>query len=95
MNGPAFIQMMGDVRGKHVLDVGCGEGYFSRVIADMGASVIGIDFSEPMIEAALEEERRKPLGVKYLTSNAADLMDLPSRTFDIAFCFMALMDIQD
>lgn len=69
MNGPAFIQMMGDVRGKHVLDVGCGEGYFSRVIADMGASVIGIDFSEPMIEAALEEERRNPLAssISYLT----------------------------
>lgn len=95
MNGPALIRMMGDVRGKQVLDIGCGEGYFSRVFADMGAKVTGVDFSETLIEAALEEELRKPLGVKYLISNAADLIELQSSSFDIAFCFMSLMDIQD
>jgi len=95
MNGPAFERMMGEVRGKQVLDVGCGEGYFSRVFAEMGAKVTGVDFSETLIEAALEEELRKPLGVKYLISNASDLMELQSSSFDVAFSFMALMDIQD
>ena len=95
MNGPALMRMMGDVRGKKVFDIGCGEGYFSRVFAETGAIVTGVDFSENLIEAALEEELRKPLGVKYLISDVACLMELQSSSFDIAFSFMALMDIQD
>ncbi|RJS89544.1 class I SAM-dependent methyltransferase [Candidatus Bathyarchaeota archaeon] len=95
LNGPALKRMVGNVRGKRVLDVGCGEGYFSRVFARMGAEVTGIDISEALIEAAREEEREHPLGVKYFVADAADLGMLESESFDIAFCHMALSDIAD
>jgi len=56
LNGPALKRMIGSVRGKRVLDIGCGEGCFSRVFAKEDAEVTGIDISEAMIEAVVEEE---------------------------------------
>jgi ubiquinone/menaquinone biosynthesis C-methylase UbiE len=95
LNGPALRRMVGDVDGKRVLDVGCGEGYFTRMFAEAGASVVGVDLSEALIAAALEEEKRRPLGVKYLVADAADMSALGSGSFDVAYCHMALDDIPD
>jgi SAM-dependent methyltransferase len=56
LSGPALKRMVGNVKGKRVLDIGCGEGYFLRFFAKAGAKVIGIDLSESLIKAAMEEE---------------------------------------
>ena len=47
---PVLWAFAGDVAGLSVLDAGCGTGYLSRKLADKGALVTGIDFSEKMIE---------------------------------------------
>ena len=39
LNNPAFLEFIGDLRGKQVLDAGCGEGYNSRILARRGARV--------------------------------------------------------
>jgi 2-polyprenyl-3-methyl-5-hydroxy-6-metoxy-1,4-benzoquinol methylase len=49
---PVLWQFAGDVNGLTVLDAGCGTGYLSRKLHDRGARVMGIDFSERMIEIA-------------------------------------------
>lgn len=95
LNGPALKQMVGNVEGRRVLDVGCGEGCLSRLFAKAGAEVVGIDLSEALIKAARELEERRPLGVKYFAADAADLDMLDSQSFDIAYCHMALADIPD
>jgi len=95
LNGPALKRMIGDVKGKKMLDMGCGEGCFSRFFAKAGAKVTGIDLSDALIKAAVEEEERHPLGVKYFAANAADLNMLESESFDVAFSYMALLDIRD
>jgi len=95
LNGPALKRMVGSVEGKRVLDIGCGEGCFSRFFAKAGAEVIGIDLSERLIEAAMEEEGRHRLGVKYYVADAANLNMLDSEVFDIVYCHMALDDIAD
>jgi len=95
LNGPALKQMVGSVKGKQVLDIGCGEGYFSRFFAKAGAEVVGIDLSEALIKAAEEEEERNHLGVKYFAVDAANLNMLDSEIFDIAYSHMAMGDIPD
>jgi SAM-dependent methyltransferase len=95
LNGPALKRMVGEVEGEKVLDVGCGEGCFSRFFAKAGAEVIGIDLSDALIKAAVEEEERHPLGVKYFVADAAHLDVLESESFDVVFSYMALMDIRD
>jgi len=95
LNGPALKQTVGSVKGKQVLDIGCGEGYFSRFFAKAGAEVVGIDLSEALIKAAKEEEENRPLGVKYFVADAANLDMLDSEIFDVAYCHMAMGDIPD
>jgi 2-polyprenyl-3-methyl-5-hydroxy-6-metoxy-1,4-benzoquinol methylase len=95
LNGPALKRMIGDVEGKKVLDMGCGEGYCSRFFAKAGAEVTGIDLSEALIKAAVEEEERNPLGIKYFAADVANLNMLESESFDVAFCYMALLDIRN
>ncbi|MGD0318588.1 MAG: methyltransferase domain-containing protein [Nitrososphaerales archaeon] len=94
MNKPAALRMAGNVKGKQVLDLACGEGYNTRILAKKGARVIGVDFSKEMIKLARERERRDRLGIRYFVSDAADLKELKSERFDVVTCFMALMDIE-
>ena len=95
LNGPALKRVIGNVEGKRVLDMGCSEGYFSRFFASVGAEVTGIDISEGLIKAAVEEEERNPLGIKYFAADAANLNILETESFDVAFCYMALLDIRN
>lgn len=54
--------------GQHVLDLGCGSGYYCRILKnDMGAEVVrGVDVSEHMLAEAKRQEAENPLGIKFL-----------------------------
>jgi ubiquinone/menaquinone biosynthesis C-methylase UbiE len=94
MNNPATLRMVGNVKDKQLLDLSCGEGYNTRILAKKGARVIGMDCSKEMIKLARQSEKRDRLGIRYYVSDAADFKDLESECFDIVTCFMALMDIE-
>ena len=67
-----LLQLLGEVRGKTVLDMACGEGFYTRLLRRAGASeVTGGDISAEMIRLAQDQERRQPLGCKYLQADAA------------------------
>lgn len=74
---PQVMALCEPLAGKQVLDLGCGEGYCSRMLRQRGAEVVGIDVSERMIALARESERAQPLGIRYETGDAisADLGD--------------------
>lgn len=46
------MELCGDVRGRRVLDVGCGSGRYSIELAKRGAEVVGVDFSQAMLDVA-------------------------------------------
>jgi ubiquinone/menaquinone biosynthesis C-methylase UbiE len=94
MNNPATLRMVGNVKDKRLLDLSCGEGYNTRILAKKGARVVGVDFSKEMIKLAKQREKRDRLGIRYYVSDAADLKELESEFFDVVTCFMALMDIE-
>ncbi len=48
------FRLMGDIRGKRILDVGCGDGGNAVVLARLGATVTGIDISSASIDVARE-----------------------------------------
>ncbi|MFQ6061262.1 MAG: class I SAM-dependent methyltransferase [Thermoplasmata archaeon] len=95
LNNPAFFELLGNIRGKRILDLGCGEGYNSRIMARKGARVVGIDFSQKMIDFAVEEEENERLGIDYYVLDARNLHTFEKDTFDTVACFMALQDIED
>lgn len=88
-----FLRVVGNVSGLTVLDAGCGEGYLSRILAQRGAKVIGIDISAPLIEIA-----RTKAFAEQITYQVADLSQ-PLRSyqgyFDLAVSFFVLNDVPD
>lgn len=79
----SLYRLLGDLRGRSVLDLACGTGIFTRTIRRWGAErVIGVDISEDMVRVAREHEADEPLGIEYVVSDVAALGDLGQ--FDIA-----------
>ncbi|HEV8049324.1 MAG TPA: class I SAM-dependent methyltransferase [Thermoplasmata archaeon] len=92
---PPLIRLVGDVRGRTVLDLACGNGYLARRFARAGGTVVGTDASAPIIELAKARERQAPLGIAYHVSDAGAMPMLASRSFDLVYSNMALMDMPD
>lgn len=79
-----FMGLVGDVRGLRVLDLACGEGFYSRRMKLAGAAgVTGVDISSEMIALAAAQERDDPLGIDYVCADVAALGDLRLGTFDV------------
>ena len=84
-----LFETLGDVRGKTVLDLACGEGFYTRLLRQAGASeVTGVDISAAMIELAEEQERRQPLGCSYVQADVAAFE--PDRTVDLVVAMYLL-----
>jgi 2-polyprenyl-3-methyl-5-hydroxy-6-metoxy-1,4-benzoquinol methylase len=95
LNNPATFRFIGDVRGRLVLDLACGEGYNTRILAKKGANVTGVDFSEELIQLAKREEEREKLGIRYCVLDATGLKEFSRNSFDLVTCFMSLQDIEN
>ncbi|MCY4025194.1 MAG: methyltransferase domain-containing protein [Acidobacteria bacterium] len=68
-----LLDLLGDVRGRTVLDMACGEGVYARQFKRQGATeVTGVDVSREMVALAQAQERAEPLGCRYVCADAAD-----------------------
>jgi ubiquinone/menaquinone biosynthesis C-methylase UbiE len=92
---PPLLRLAGEVRGLHVLDLACGNGYPSRRFARQGAIVIAVDANVPLIELIRTREEQEPLGITYHVADAAHLEMLADGIVELAICNMALMDIEN
>lgn len=92
---PSFLNMVGDVRGKSVLDLASGTGFYSREFKRRGATdVLGVEISGEMVAVAESFEKRDPLGVRYEVGDVAELRPLEER-FDIAVAVQLLNYAED
>lgn len=88
-----MLELIGDVAGKRVLEVGCGDGALAVELAKRGAEVTGVDASERMIEAA--RERARDAGVPLaLHLGPAEALPFDHERFDMVvaqtiLCFVA------
>ncbi len=94
VNTPGFLEMLPDVAGASGLDVGCGEGHNTRLLAERGAQVTAVDIAGRFLAAAVAEERRQPRGIRYVHASAAAL-PFSGGVFDFATACMSLMDMPD
>ena len=84
---PRVLELCGDVSGLSILDLGCGEGYVGRQLAERGAAAIeGHDVSEGMVAGA--QKTAAALGLDHLTYFASDLRQAefgdPEKPVDLA-----------
>ena len=69
-----LMDLIGDPRGLSVIDLACGEGFYTRRLRQGGAQrAVGVDLSARMIELAREQEQRQQLGIEYLVADARSL----------------------
>lgn len=92
---PTTFQLLGDVSKKSVLDLGCGEGGYSRELARTGADVVAVDCSDHAIEYAKAKAAEEKLSITHFVRNSNDLYGISDNTFDIVLCAMMLMDVED
>ena len=67
----SLMNLLGDLAGKHVVDLACGEGWLTRHLRKAGAAtVVGVDISEEMVVLARSHEASEPLGIEYRVEDA-------------------------
>jgi ubiquinone/menaquinone biosynthesis C-methylase UbiE len=94
LNTPAFFDTLPEVADLLGLDIGCGEGHNTRLLARRGARVAAIDISKAFIQHAERSERQEPLGIDYVVASAVEL-PFGAATFDFAVGLMSFMDIPE
>jgi 2-polyprenyl-6-hydroxyphenyl methylase/3-demethylubiquinone-9 3-methyltransferase len=80
--------------GASVVDLGCGGGFLSLGLAELGANVVGVDLSRAALGAAREQARLCGLRVRFLCADVADC-PLESENFDFALLHDVLEHVED
>lgn len=79
---PKVFEACGELNGRSVLDIGCGEGYVARELKRRGAGeYLGLDLSSQMIEAAKQQETRDQYDIEFRVCNVVEFK--PDRQFDL------------
>lgn len=90
---PQLFELIGDVKGKKVLDIGCGAGEHDRKLIELGAeSVLGIDISEKMLEEAKKNNNSDKITYQLLSMNNLEKIN---EKFDLVISSLAIHYIED
>ena len=84
-----MLKAIGDVSGLRVLDLGCGEGRFARMLAKGGAKVTAVDSCEEFIEFARAHRVRDEV---YVVGDIEDLREFANGSFDVVVSYVSLVD---
>src|SRR6202011_4439836 len=86
--------VLGEVRGKDVLELGCGAAQWSIALALLGARCVGLDNSERQLAHA--RRLMSEAGVTFpLVHASAEDVPLPAASFDVVFCDHGAMSFAD
>ena len=88
----AYLQLLGDVKGKYILDAGCGCGLDCLELSKKGATGLGIDVSP----ASIEQSKNLFRNNSSWSFHCCDMMCyVPEVSFDIVLCSMVVMHHYD
>src|SRR3989344_1329954 len=88
---PNILRLLQIKPGEKILDLACGQGFFSRAFKEQGAEVTGIDSSAKLIGIAKEKSR----DIKYFVLKANELAAINSASIDKAVIILALQNIEN
>lgn len=84
-----------DLRGKKVLDIGCGGGILTEALAKHGAQATGIDLSKDSLDAAESHARQQGLDIDYRYENIEDTAAKHAGEFDAITCMEMLEHVPE
>ncbi|HEV8601281.1 MAG TPA: methyltransferase domain-containing protein [Patescibacteria group bacterium] len=88
---PTFSRLLDSVKGKAILDLGCGEGTYTDFFAKLGAEVTAVDGSAKMLLLAKE----KYPDLKFLQADLLKPLSFPDKSFDIVIAHMVLVSLSE
>jgi ubiquinone/menaquinone biosynthesis C-methylase UbiE len=88
------LRLLGEVRDKRILEIGCGGGQCSIAFAKQGAVVTGIDLSDEQIAYARKLAAAEGVNATFLQGDVTDLRQIPDTSQDIVFSAYALSYIE-
>jgi SAM-dependent methyltransferase len=89
-----ILELLGDLNGRTVLDIGCGDGTFAIELAKRGGVVVGVDSSPAMLEAARTLARQQDADIEFHVA-AAEQLPFRAEQFDIVTAITILCFIED
>jgi ubiquinone/menaquinone biosynthesis C-methylase UbiE len=88
---PVILNLLGDLRSKSLLDVGCGPCVYSVEFAERGADVFGVDISQKMLEKAAKNVETANVKVALLEADAHSL-PCADRSFDVVVLILTILN---
>lgn len=89
---PHLTRLMALKRGDRLLDLACGNGFFSREFFHQGAEVVGVDVAPELIALA---KQQSPKEIAYHAAPANDLSFLQDGSFDVVLISLAIQNMED
>lgn len=86
---PAVLELLGDIKNKKILDIGCGTGIYAKILTQKGAIVKGFDISPSMVGVARRENPKLDLRI-----GSANKIPFNEK-FDIAFASLVVHYLPD
>jgi ubiquinone/menaquinone biosynthesis C-methylase UbiE len=94
LNTPAFFRMLPNAAELTGLDIGCGEGHNTRLLAKLGARMTAVDIAAVFIGHAIRAETDEQSNIDYVLASAVEL-PFDNASFDFATAFMSFMGIPE
>ncbi len=91
---PAIMDLMGDVSGKLVLDLGCGSGEYALALARKGAKITGLDISGKCLDLVQEKAKNENVDMDLVHGSISDL-NIFNRQFDMVFSSTTMHYVKD
>jgi len=88
---PNLLRLVGPKKGIKILDLACGQGFFSAEFVKAGAEVFGVDIGAELIARAKE----KIPGAKFFVSPAHKLSFIADSSIDTVVCSLAIQNIEN
>jgi ubiquinone/menaquinone biosynthesis C-methylase UbiE len=88
---PAILNLLGNLGGKSLLDVGCGPGVYAGEFAMRGANVLGIDISRKMLDKARNNAKMTNTDIA-LQKADAHFLPFIDESFDIAVLILTILN---
>ena len=84
------IELLQPLHAQQLLDIGCGEGYYTAALAQIAQDVIGLDISKPAIQLAARAHRE----LTWLVASGADL-PLADQSVDLLTCLFTQLHVRE
>jgi ubiquinone/menaquinone biosynthesis C-methylase UbiE len=94
---PNILRLVDPKPSQKIVDIACGQGYFSKAFAKKESEVIGLDISTALIDLAKNAVKEETFAVppKFLVAPADNLACIPDQSADVATIILAIQNIEN